>query len=297
MRIHPNLLDQLQVFVSVADSGSFNAAARQLGRAQSAVSYSIANLEEMLQVRLFERAGRRGGLSASGHNLLPQARQAIAAAERLLADAAQLAEGAEPLLRLLVDELFPLDRLAAALKTCQDDHRATRIRIDQAPMRDVVAGLVERDADVGFAMEYSITQGPGMETRPLGHVTMLPVAAPDHPLGRAEGPVGRDLAGRHRQIVLSERLSHDSEGEGGVFATETWRVGDMHIKYDLLLAGLGWGFMPAHLVEDDIEAGRLRRLRLDFTNELVLPLVAVWRRASPLGPVARDLVSRLGAAG
>jgi DNA-binding transcriptional LysR family regulator len=126
---------------------------------------------------------------------------------------------------------------------------------------------------------------------------MLPVAASDHPLGSVEGPVSRDLASRHRQIVLSERLSHAADTEGGVFATDSWRVGDMRIKHELLLSGVGWGFMPANLVEGDIAAGRLRRLRLDFTNELKLPMVAAWRRAIPLGPVARELVGRLGAAG
>ncbi len=291
--MHPNFLDQLSIFVAVAEQGSFNAAARSLGRAQSAISYAIANLEAMLRLSLFERAGRRGGLTAAGRNLLPQARQVIAEAETLLANAGQIAAGTEPFLRLLIDEMFPFDRLAAALQDTQDRFRATKLRIDQAPLRDVAAGLNNGDCDLGFTLDGPTAAEHGLETMPLGSLTLLAVAAPHHPLASTAGPVPKNTAQRHRQIVLSERLEHSDDRGGGIVAAETWRVGDLRLKHDLLLAGLGWGAMPADMVAADIAAGRLSQLHLAFADDPVLRLTAIWRRAVPLGPVARSLLDRL----
>lgn len=251
----------------------------------------------MLGVGLFARAGRRGGLSAAGRNLLPQARQVVSGAERLLGQGRQLAGGAEPLLRLLVDELFPFERLTDALTASRAAAGATRLRIDQAPLRDVVAGIVDGDGDLGFTLGTPNIRNAGLESRPLGRVTMVPVAAPSHPLAETDEPIDRQRASGQRQIVLSERLQHAVASEDGVFAADTWRVGDIRIKHDLLTSGLGWGSMPEHLVAGDIAAGRLRRLVLEFTADAVLPLIVVWRPATPLGPNARDLLERVATEG
>jgi DNA-binding transcriptional LysR family regulator len=68
-------LDQLQVFLAVAESGSFSAAARMLGRAQSAVTYAVQRLEQQVGTQLFDRSGYRPTLSAAGQALLPRARR------------------------------------------------------------------------------------------------------------------------------------------------------------------------------------------------------------------------------
>ena len=66
-------LEQLQVFVSAVQAGSFSAAARRLGRTQSTVSAAISNLETDLGVQLFDRSSRIPALTAAGHKLLLRA--------------------------------------------------------------------------------------------------------------------------------------------------------------------------------------------------------------------------------
>ncbi|MBV9510878.1 MAG: LysR family transcriptional regulator, partial [Caulobacteraceae bacterium] len=81
-------LDQLRILVAIADAGSFSAAGRRLGRAQSAISQAVAGLEGAQAVQLFERGGHRPRLTEVGRLLVDQARLVLASAARFEAVAA-----------------------------------------------------------------------------------------------------------------------------------------------------------------------------------------------------------------
>src|SRR6185295_11194960 len=100
-------LDQLRTFIAAADTGSFSAAGRQLGRAQSVVSQTLANLEGQLGVRLFDRRGHRPALTEHGAALIAEARQVVGSMDGFKARAKGLAEGLEPELAVTVDVMFP----------------------------------------------------------------------------------------------------------------------------------------------------------------------------------------------
>ncbi|MGH6860253.1 MAG: LysR family transcriptional regulator, partial [Phyllobacterium sp.] len=100
-------LDHLRTFVAAADEGSFSAAGRKLGRAQSVVSQAIANLEGQLGLLLFERVGRYPQLTPHARNLLTAARQIVRDADTLKASARRLSEGLEPFLSIVIDVMFP----------------------------------------------------------------------------------------------------------------------------------------------------------------------------------------------
>ena len=108
-------LDQLQLFLAVIDSGGFSAAARSLRRAQSAVSYGIANLERQLGVVLFDRTAPKPALTRAGEELAIEARAVGAQVDRLRARAHGIAQGVEPRLVVAVDHMFPLPALVVPI--------------------------------------------------------------------------------------------------------------------------------------------------------------------------------------
>src|ERR1700761_1476521 len=108
-------LDQLRTFIAAADGGSFSAAARRLGRAQSVISQSLANLETQLGLKLFDRDARLPVLTAHGRALLAEARALSVGADLFAARAKSLAEGLEAELSVVVDVLFPLPALSATV--------------------------------------------------------------------------------------------------------------------------------------------------------------------------------------
>jgi DNA-binding transcriptional LysR family regulator len=114
MERSPNL-DQLRAFIAVVEAGSFSGAARRLERAQSVVSYAVANLESLLGVPLFERGKRRPTLTAAGEIVLADARRLDMLVGQLQAKTAGLRGGVEAEMSLAVDVMFPLGKLVEGL--------------------------------------------------------------------------------------------------------------------------------------------------------------------------------------
>jgi DNA-binding transcriptional LysR family regulator len=123
---------------------------------------------------------------------------------------------------------------------------------------------------------------------------MVAVVAGTHPLARHRGPVSTSRLQKEVQIVLSER---GAEGvpDQAVLSARTWRVFDLHTKHALLLGGLGWGNLPAHLIRDDLRHKRLCRIQPAAwgKEEHTLYLSAVFRPGTTLGPAHRWMISRL----
>lgn len=288
-------LDQLQVFVAVAETGSFSAAARRLERAQSVISYAIANLEAQLQVRLFERQGtRQPQLTAEGAALLEDARRMIADLQLLRARARGLRGGLEGRVTLAVDSLVPMPILTAVLTAFRESFPTVSIRLHTGALGAIIDLVLRREADVGIAGDVLI-QLDGIVSRRIGRAELVPVAAPDHPLAQAAAPVPASLAREHFQIVVADLTEHTRGRDFHVHAFNTWRVTDTASKHALIRAGLGWGGLPGWLVADDLAAGRLVELKLEPYPRSEYPLFAFRAADAPYGPAAAWLVSRFEA--
>ena len=123
-------------------------------------------------------------------------------------------------------------------------------------------------------------------------VELIPVARPDHPLAGEAGTVP-GAARHHVQLVLTDRSTLTEGRDFAVVATRTWRLADLGAKHALLLAGLGWGNMPAPMVAEDLRAGRLVRLRLAAGAADTYRFHAIYRTEAPPGPAAAWLLRRL----
>lgn len=95
------------MLVTIADSGSFSAAGRTLRRAQSAISQSVATLEDAQGVILFDRSSYRPHLTDIGRALVAEARLVLASAARFEAVAVSTRNGIEPELTVAIDPLVP----------------------------------------------------------------------------------------------------------------------------------------------------------------------------------------------
>src|SRR4026207_1248611 len=101
-------LDQLHVLLTVAETGSFSAAGRKLNRAQSVISYTIANLEAQLEVKLFEREGtRETQLTPMGKAVREEARRMTSVLQRTRARVESHARGLESEVALSIDVSLP----------------------------------------------------------------------------------------------------------------------------------------------------------------------------------------------
>jgi DNA-binding transcriptional LysR family regulator len=287
-------LDQLRTFLAAVDEGSFSAAGRRLGRAQSVVSQTLANLEGQLGVRLFDRGGRRPVLTEPGRALLPEARAAVAGMDRFKARARALSGGLEPELSVVVDVMFPIGVLTEAVSAFQEAFPDTPLRLYVEALGAVLPPVL--DGRCAFGVIGSLpTAPPTLATEWLRPVEMAMVAAAVHPLASHRGPIPARVLARHVQLVLTDRSELSQGREFGVLASRTWRLADLGAKHAFLVAGLGWGSMPLHMVEADLARGALVALRLeDFqAPRYVMAMSAAYPAAAPPGPAGQWLLNRL----
>lgn len=283
--------DQLVVLLAIVDTGSLAAAGRRLGRATSAISYALANLEAQLGVTLFHReTTRRLELTEAGQVVVAEACTLVRGIDTLRARVKGLAEGLEAEVSLAVDVMFPTDRLIAALTAFQAEFPTVTIRLHVEAL-GAVTQLVQDDvASIGISGPLH-TSIEGMERRSLPGVEMIPVAAPGHPLARPDPAPGS--ARDHLQLVLTDRSPLTKGRDFSVLALRSWRLADLGAKHALLRAGAGWGAMPEPMVADDLASGRLVRLRLPEWADVLYPFQIIHKSRNPPGPAARWLVTQL----
>lgn len=285
-------IDQLRVFLAVVDEGSFGGAARRLGRAVSAISYGVAQLEQQLGARLFDREGsRRPLLTEAGRALVASARSVADEMDALLARVRGYNQGLETELTLAIDVMFPPRALATLLREFQQAFPTVDLRLHVEAL-GAVAGLVgDQRADIGVGGPVTM-EIAALEQMQIGAVLLVPVAAPGHPLAR-RAAIAPGEARRHLQLVLTDRSPLTEGRDFSVTSPRTWRLADLGAKHALLLEGIGWGNMPVHAVEADLAAGRLVRLAVPEAPGVDYAFTALWRKDCPPGPAGEWLRAAL----
>lgn len=284
-------LDQLEILIACAEQGSFSAAARHLGRAQSAISTAVANLELDLGCPLFDRSARLPRLTHAGEALLPEARAVIRQCQRLEARAQAIAQGEEARLVLAIDEaLVEMPPVDETLEALARHYPALQLTLLYGSQGDIAGWVEDRTAELGILLRQ---QGPGpvLEGVRIAHLQQALVVGRRHPLATHATPSLGDLAA-HRQLLIASRGERDGQAP---LATRFWRLNSFYSMAELATRGLGWALVPRHIARyppfrDDL---------VELTGEgLGLPPVieveTVSRRDGADGPIARWLRHTLG---
>lgn len=285
-------LDQCQVFIAVAEEGSFSAAARRMNRAQSAITYAIQKLEDQLGVLLFDRSSYRPFLTKAGEALLPRAARIMREVEAFSDQARGITQGLEPELAIVVDAMFPMDRIVDALRMFGQHFPTVPTRLYVASMGSTPNLVIDGTCAIGIALSFT-AQGSELLQAQVETVRMVAVAAPCHPLSAIKGPIATEELQHHVQLVLTDPSGRTDKRDYSVLSRRNWRLGDLGAKHAMLLGGLGWGGMPVHMVQADIAAGRLCRIRLEeweaCPSGVELTMCLIHRMDRVLGPAARWL--------
>ena len=284
-------LDQLRVLAAVADGQSFSAAARRLGRVQSAISQSVQALEATLEVTLFDRSGKTPKLTDAGRAILADARRLLQDAELIRARAASIAADVEPELSLAIDSIFPNALLMASLKGLSEVHPCLPVTLFTEGLGAPEQRLLDGVARLAVCSRFP-SVAENLEREFLARVETVPVAAAHHPLAGETAPLEREVLERHVQLVLTDRSPITSNITGGVVSRRIWRFADLATRLEYLLAGFGWCNMPLHMVADHLADGRLKKLEIrDSSARLFeLPLFAAYERGRTPGRAGRWLV-------
>ncbi|WP_306028331.1 LysR family transcriptional regulator [Stappia sp. MMSF_3263] len=290
-------LDQMRVFATVAETGSFRAAAARLGRVQSAVSHAIGNLEAQLGVELFDRSGHRPALTPEARSLLADTRAILLKVDKMRARARGLGDGVELGLTVALDPQAPQELVSRAMQEMQTAWPSVSLRILTASLGEAVHAL--RESRCTLSVSGVDIPDPGIERQTLTFVRRAAVVAASHPLARfaAESrPASSEELAEHVQVVVEDPSPLTKGQDFDVLSPGTWRVADNATKHALILAGIGWGNLPLWLVERDLAEGRLQRVptvEVGERGETCVRIYLMHRTDVALGPAARALRATL----
>jgi DNA-binding transcriptional LysR family regulator len=281
-------LHQLLCFDAVVSEGSFQAAAAKLRRTHPSVFTAIKNLEAQLGISLLDRNSYRVSLTDAGRSFHARTRVFLSEFNGLRNHAAQLAMGEESELRVVMGDLSPLPEMLGFLRRFFDASPATRLHLHF----EAISGPWERlfDGEADLIIHHIDKSDPRLEFTDLGAVRVIPVAAP----GFLAFPVTDAITPEHMrdyvQCIIRDTARHAAARDYYVIeGARSWTVSDQLMKKEIILQGMGWGHMPAFLVEQELRDGRLTSLAGRFLAGGNVELVAARRRNHPHGPVAQRL--------
>lgn len=173
-------LDQLKIFIAVAEREHLTRAATALNLTPSAVSAAVQTLEQRYDVRLFHRVGRRIELSTEGRAFLDQARSVVAgakAAEQALVEFSGVSRGT---LTLAASQTLASYWLPPILMRFAKAYPAIRLRVEEGNTSMVAQAVLDGRCELGF-IEGEIDE-PALATTSVADDRLVVVAAPGHPL-------------------------------------------------------------------------------------------------------------------
>ncbi|MGY3961695.1 LysR family transcriptional regulator [Aeromonas popoffii] len=283
-------LEQLKALLAAAETGSFSAAARKLGKSQSVISTAIANLEIDLGLALFDRSARYPVLTEAGTRIHQEASILLAQSERLQAIAGELAAGIESRLTLAIDDDSHLPWLGSLLEEFATRYPGVELELLFPLMEDVTELLKSGRAQLGISYQKEQPERE-IASRSLGSVGMPLVVSPDHPLAHRTPLRESDLQGA-RQLMVTGRREGTERHRFRLSAQVWWVEGDLGIL-ELVKLGLGWAAIPDFLLHRPLARGEVVVLNPDFIAKAELELELQWHRARPLGQAGRWLKEAL----
>ncbi len=284
-------LDQMRILLAVVDNGSFSAAAKATHRAQGAISYNIATMEELVGFTIFDRSGRRASLTPEGKVFVEEVREVLAQFTQLQRRIQPLSEGVETEVALIVDHFLPADVLSAAALRLHEKYPDVRLRINYGILDQIEHSVITGQSDFGISNRPGTMSELVRET--LMEVQLIPVASPQHELAQFDGAISRQRLEQHVQISMPLAEGAFFHRDFGLMSKTPWRIDDDMGRLALLEAGCGWARLPEHLVADAIRSGKLVELTTQAALKRRIALSVVYRRSSPPGVVGMWMINAL----
>lgn len=267
-RHHALTPDALLMMDTIARTGSFAAAARELGKVPSALTYSVRQLEEALDVLLFDRSSRQAQLTAAGTELLHEGRRLLQEMDAVANRVRRVASGWETQLSISADDvisvptLFELVQAFCEVRDAREggagDGPATRIRLRTDVLTGTWEALVTGQVDLAIGVAAVHANPGGIELRPLGEVPFVFCMAPHHALAREAGPLSDAQLVHHRAVAVADSAQRLAPMTVNLLpGQDVLTVPSMRMKLEALLRCLGCGFLPEPLARAHLEAGTL----------------------------------------
>lgn len=273
--------DALEMLQQIAKSGSFAAAAREQGLVPSALTYRVRQIEDALDVLLFDRSSRNARLTPAGDELLREGARLLHDIDAIAHRVKRIATGWEPQFTLSVDSIISKSTLMelceAFFAQFKGETPPTRMKIRDEALSGTLAALTSGQADIALGVSVDSGANATVMHKPIGDFSFVFAVAPNHPLANMPEPLSDKTLQQHRAVAVADSIQRGAGLTFGLLGgQDVFTVPTMDAKLDAQLRGLGAGFLPESMVRPYIESGRLVQKKV-AQAERVLRAEYAWR--------------------
>ncbi|MGS0674065.1 LysR family transcriptional regulator [Shewanella sp. 0m-4] len=283
-------LDELNAFVNSVKLGSFSAAARKMGKAQSRISTAISNLEASLGFELFDRSAKLPMLTPLGEEMFIEAQSVLAQCQRLNARAMTVTSGEEVVLTFAMDEAVPVNAFEALFQRISTQFPLLKLTIINGSQEDIALWVDAGRADIGIMFHTSTMLPDSLDFMSIGQFKHSLVVAPTHPLASIPAPTLEQLM-LYRQLAICDITG---QSQTKPLSGNYWYIDSYYYIIALVLQGVGWALVPDHVAKSDWYIEDLTALSSEYiTDPLLVEMGVVNRRDKQIGPVMHWLFEEL----
>jgi DNA-binding transcriptional LysR family regulator len=189
--------------------------------------------------------------------------------------------------------MYPMDAVTRAAIHSRAQYPHTSLRLYVEALGGVIKPVLDRSCSLGVIGSLPVVPDE-LHAEPLLAIPFVTVVSSAHPLAALRGTIAKRVIEKHVQLVLTDRTTLTEGRDYSVLSPLTWRLADLGAKHAFLRAGLGWGHMPLHMVEADLDANTLTRIRVeDMERNPMMAMKVVFRKDSPPGPAGRAFIAQL----
>jgi DNA-binding transcriptional LysR family regulator len=250
--------DALAMLQSIATAGSFAAAAREMGMVPSALTYRVRQIEDALDVLLYDRSSRQAKLTPAGAELLREGARLLQDIDAVANRVKRVATGWESQLTISIDTIISKPTVMELCESFFSMSPPTRIRLRDETLSGTLEALTSGQADLAIGVGPDAANAMGVHVKPLGTVGWVYTVAPHHPLANAPEPLSDETILQHRAVAVADSLQRGGGLTFGLLGgQDVFTVASMQAKLDAQLRGLGGGNLPRCMADAYIETGRL----------------------------------------
>ncbi|WP_217517721.1 LysR family transcriptional regulator [Vibrio metschnikovii] len=271
----PITLEALHILDAIDRRGSFAAAANELNRAPSSLSYQIQKLEQDLDMMIFDRSGHKASFTDAGRLILERGRTILSAAEKLVNDATLLANGWELDITLAFDGIIPVANFFPLVDALGNVSK-TRIRLQEEILAGSWESLATGRADLLICPKIdSLPQE--VKSERLGSMSLIWVAASDHYVHRRRGEFDEQARQKYRVIAIADTAREQPAMSINILEKQPrLTVSNFNAKCQALVEGLGIGTLPIQIAQPLIANGQLQKISGSMDKHI--DIVMAWRR-------------------
>lgn len=271
--------DALAMLQSIEQAGSFAAAARQMGMVPSALTYRVRQIEDALDVLLYDRSSRQAKMTEAGQELMREGARLLADIDAVANRVKRVATGWESQLTIAIDTIIAKPTVMELCESFFSLSPPTRIRLRDETLMGTLEALTSGQADLAIGVAPDATGTNGILTKPLGTVAFVYAVAPHHPLAKAPEPLSDEVLKKHRAVAVADSVQRGAGATFGLLGgQDVFTVASMSAKLDAQLRGLGGGNLPRCMADIYIDTGRLVVKRTERPTRQVAISYA-WRGA------------------